>query len=70
MARVYKWSYRIDREKCMACAACEYECRDNGIYVFDNIAYAINDDNCTRCARCYNACPVGAVSRISNQAAV
>lgn len=70
MARVYKWTYRIDPEKCMTCATCELECRDGGIYVYDNLVFAINEENCTRCARCYNACPVGAVLRIPNEAAV
>lgn len=70
MAKVYKWSYRVDMEKCMACAACELECRDGSIHVYDNLAYAVNDELCTRCARCYNACPVGAISRIPNETAV
>lgn len=60
----YKWSYVIDPGKCMNCATCEVECRDNAIYIKDYEVYAINDENCVRCARCYQSCPVGAVQRI------
>lgn len=70
MAKVYKWTYRVDADKCMTCASCELECRDDSIYVHDYLVYAINEETCTRCARCYNACPVEAIVRIPNEAAV
>ena len=62
----YKFSYRINPETCMSCAACELECRDNGIYIDDTVHYAINETNCTRCGRCSRACPAGAIARINN----
>ncbi|MEW6426080.1 MAG: 4Fe-4S binding protein [Bacillota bacterium] len=64
--KTYKFSYQINRALCMACAACEWECRDGGIYIDDTVNYAINLENCTRCGRCFRACPTGAISRMNN----
>jgi formate hydrogenlyase subunit 6/NADH:ubiquinone oxidoreductase subunit I len=61
----FKFNYQLNQELCMACAACELECRDNGIYVDDTANYAINLDNCTRCGRCFRACPAGAIIKIN-----
>lgn len=64
----FKFSYALNPELCMACAACELECRDNGIYVDEGVSYAINADNCTRCGRCFRACPAGAIAKVDNVA--
>lgn len=60
----FKFDFQINPEACMACAACEYDCRDNAIYVDDNANYAINQDNCSHCSRCFRACPADAVLKI------
>ncbi|MFZ5652373.1 MAG: 4Fe-4S binding protein [Bacillota bacterium] len=62
----FKFSFQITPEVCMACAACELECRDNGIFIDDTVNYAINQDNCKRCGRCQRACPSSAVLKIMN----
>jgi len=61
----YKFLFRINPDICMSCAACELECRDDGIYVDETVHYAINVENCTRCGRCFRACPANAISRVS-----
>ncbi|WP_018086554.1 4Fe-4S binding protein [Desulfurispora thermophila] len=62
----FKFDYEINEAVCMACAACELECRDNAIVVNDSAtAYAINKDSCKRCGRCFRACPAGAVVKIN-----
>ncbi len=59
-----KFSYVLNAVKCMACAACELECKFNGIYIDDTANYAINPVNCTRCGKCFRACPSGAISKV------
>lgn len=61
----FKFSYQINPDACMSCAACELECRDNGIFIDDNVQYAINLDNCNRCGRCFRACPSNAIAKIN-----
>ncbi|MCL5056400.1 MAG: 4Fe-4S binding protein [Actinobacteria bacterium] len=61
----FKFSFQINAQDCMACAACELECKDGAIYVDDNVNYAINQDNCKRCGKCQRACPSGAVLKIN-----
>jgi hydrogenase-4 component H len=62
----FKFSFSINPAECMACAACELECRDGGIFIDDSVNYAINQDNCNRCGRCFRACPTGAVVRTTH----
>jgi len=64
--KIPKFNFIINPDSCMACAACEVECRDDAVYIDDNVNYAINLDNCKRCGRCFRACPSGAISRIPN----
>ncbi len=62
----FKFDYRINAAACMACAACEWECKDNAVFVDDTVNYAINPNNCNRCGKCFRACPCGAIERIMN----
>lgn len=62
----FKFNFFIDAAACMACAACELECKDNAVYIDDNADYAINQDICKRCGRCYRACPSGAILKTMN----
>jgi len=64
----FKFSFTLDPVLCMACAACELECKDDGIFINDNVAYDINADNCTRCGKCFRACPAGAIAKVTNVA--
>lgn len=65
MAKQYKWNYVIHDQQCMACAACEFECRDEAVMIEDFAYYRIDDSRCTRCARCFNACPAQAIERVA-----
>lgn len=62
----FKFSFEINPDLCMACAACELECKDNAIFIDDSVNYAINQENCKRCGRCSRACPSTAVTKIMN----
>lgn len=62
----FKFSFKINAADCMACAACELECKDNAIFIDDTVNYAINKDTCKRCGKCHRACPSGAVEKIMN----
>jgi len=64
--KIPKFNFILDADSCMACAACEWECADDAVYVDDTVNYAIDLNNCKRCGRCYRACPVDAISRIPN----
>lgn len=62
----FKFNFQINAANCMACAACELECKDDAVFVDDTVNYAINQDNCKRCGKCFRACPSGAIERIAN----
>ncbi|MHB8917411.1 MAG: 4Fe-4S binding protein [Desulfocucumaceae bacterium] len=62
----FKFSFKISASDCMACAACELECKDGAIFIDDSVNYAINMDVCTRCGKCNRACPSGAIEKIMN----
>ncbi|NTW04502.1 MAG: 4Fe-4S binding protein [Peptococcaceae bacterium] len=62
--RKYKFHYLIDSDSCMACGACELECKYDAVYVDDNADYAINISNCLRCGKCFRACPSDAIKKI------
>lgn len=64
----FKFNYVLDAALCMACAACEVECKYEGIYIDESTNYAINIDNCKRCGKCFRACPSEAISKVNNVA--
>lgn len=48
--------YRVDKEKCVGCGACEKVC-DMGCNPVENA----NSLECIRCGKCKNLCPTGAI---------
>lgn len=64
--KIPKFNFVIEPALCMACAACEVECRDDAVYIDESVNYAIDLEKCKRCGRCFRACPSGAISRVPN----
>ena len=62
----YKFSYQIIASQCMACAACEVECKDGAVFIDDTVNYAIEQEICIRCGKCFRACPSKAIERVMN----
>ncbi|HBL83738.1 MAG: ferredoxin [Clostridiales bacterium GWF2_38_85] len=53
-------AYRIDKELCIGCGACESECPVSAISSDDDGKYKINADECIDCGACAGVCPVDA----------
>ena len=53
--------FKVNREKCIACAQCIKDCPTCTISFKDNKA-EINNENCIKCGHCIAICPVEAVS--------
>lgn len=52
--------FSIDKNKCVACGACERVCTFKAIEKTDNY-YTINGRYCDECGSCYSVCPVNAI---------
>lgn len=61
--RIYKMTYIITADECIACGACEAECPEGAISEM-NGTYVIDAAKCQDCGACADVCPVGAPKKI------
>jgi len=55
-------TYKINRDECILCGACEAECPEQAISEVDGSMW-INPDLCKDHAACVEVCPVEAISK-------
>ncbi|MEM5773907.1 MAG: 4Fe-4S binding protein [Anaerolineaceae bacterium] len=55
-------TYKINRDECILCGACETECPEQAISEVDGAMW-INPDLCKDHAACVEVCPVEAISK-------
>lgn len=53
--------FKVNREICIACEQCIYDCPVDDIFLKEGKAY-IKNENCIKCGHCVAICPVKAVS--------
>ena len=57
-------AYKIEKDECTSCSACEAECPNEAISATEDGVYAIDAAKCTECKdkadspRCADVCPV------------
>lgn len=56
-------TYTINADECIACGACEAECKEGAISEM-NGTYVIDAAKCQDCGSCADVCPVGAPTKI------
>lgn len=57
-------AYRIDKENCIACGACEDVCPVTCISEEKDGKRLINEDLCISCGACADACPVDCIAEV------
>lgn len=55
-------AYKIDKDTCVGCGACEGSCPVSAIAAQDD-KYAIDAGKCIDCGACEGTCPVSAISQ-------
>lgn len=55
-------TYKVNRDECILCGACEAECPEQAISEVDGAMW-INPDICKDHALCVEVCPVEAISK-------
>lgn len=53
-------AFKIDKDTCIGCGACEAECPVGAISCDEDGKYVIDADTCLDCGACASTCPVGA----------
>ena len=56
------WVIKIDAGKCTGDGNCKDACPSDVYEIKDNVAVAINGDECVGCESCVSACEVGAIT--------
>jgi formate hydrogenlyase subunit 6/NADH:ubiquinone oxidoreductase subunit I len=57
-------AYRIDKENCIACGACEDVCPVSCITEVEDGKRLIDEDVCISCGACADACPVDCIEEV------
>lgn len=55
-------AFKIDKDVCLGCGACEGECPVGAIAADADGKYEIDPDTCLGCGACAGQCPVSAIS--------
>ena len=56
-------AHKIDKEKCIACGACEGTCEQKAISQDADGKYKIDPAKCNDCGSCVDICAVEAISK-------
>ncbi len=56
-------AHKIDKEKCIACGACEGTCPSGAISEDEDGKYVIDPNKCTDCGECVDICAAEAISK-------
>lgn len=57
-------AYRIDKETCIGCGACEEVCPVSCISEETDGKRVIDEDACISCGACADACPVDCIAEV------
>ncbi len=55
-------AFKIDKDTCLGCGACEGECPVGAISADADGKYEIDPDTCLDCGACAGQCPVSAIA--------
>ncbi|MGX6591730.1 4Fe-4S dicluster domain-containing protein [Cetobacterium ceti] len=57
-------AYRINKEECISCGACQEVCPVSCISEDENGKRVIDEDVCIDCGSCASVCPVSCISHV------
>ncbi len=57
-------AYRIDKEECIGCGACETVCPVSCISELESGKRLIDESKCISCGACSDVCPVACISEV------
>lgn len=52
----------VDRNRCVSCGECNYQCPRNAISMANGIYANVDINKCIGCGICARSCPVGCIS--------